>query len=264
MTGDVSGHYERLAPRFDEDWAYTPAFAAWMTGCILDRLDPRPGDRAIDVGCGTGLYSRGLAKRAGAIVCLDPSAAMLAQLPAGEGLVPVRASLEDLAAGKVGLPHTDFDVVLAKEVLHHATDERAALRALAGLLAPGGRLLLVLLAPVLDYPLFEAALERYSRSPADAAGIARQLAQLGLRAEVATASFRLAIAKDKWLAMVADQWMSLLSKFDDGELAAGIAEIDARYDGPVLEFDDSFVFILARRPAGTRRSGAGYPVRPGA
>jgi hypothetical protein len=44
--------------------------------------------------------------------------------------------------------------------------------------------------------------------------------------------------------------MSLLSKFDDAELAAGIAQIDARYGGPVLEFDDTFVFVLARRPDG--------------
>jgi hypothetical protein len=92
---------------------------------------------------------------------------------------------------------------------------------------------------------FTAALQRYSRRPGDPAGLARQLVHLGLEAEVTTASFRLAIAKDRWLAMVADRWMSLLSKFT--ELAAGLAEIEARYAGPVLEFDDSFVFIVARR-----------------
>jgi hypothetical protein len=70
-------------------------------------------------------------------------------------------------------------------VQHHATDKEAALRAPAGLVAPGGRLLLVLLAPVLDYPLFTAALERYWRKPAD---LARQLGHLGLDAKVTTAS----------------------------------------------------------------------------
>jgi SAM-dependent methyltransferase len=172
---------------------------------------------------------------------------MLEQLPATEALVPVRASLEDLAAGTAALPCDRFDAVLAKEVLHHAADKNAALRALAELVAPGGRLLIALLSPVLKYPLFDAALERYGRHPADPADLARRLTRLGLRAEVSTAGFRLAIRKGKWLAMVASRWMSLLSKFDDAELAAGIAQIDARYGGPVLEFDDTFVFVLARR-----------------
>jgi hypothetical protein len=54
VPGDVE-HYERLAARFEVNWAYSPEFVAWMTGCILTRLDPRPGDRAADIGCGTGL-----------------------------------------------------------------------------------------------------------------------------------------------------------------------------------------------------------------
>jgi 2-polyprenyl-3-methyl-5-hydroxy-6-metoxy-1,4-benzoquinol methylase len=161
-----------------------------MRGCILDRLDLKPGERAVDVGCGTGLYSRALAERAGAVTCVDPSAAMLAQISSGHQMAPVRASLEDLASGTVTLPHQRFDVVLAKEVLHRAADQGAALRGLAELVAPGGRLLLVLLAPVLDYPLFTAALKRYGRRPADPVGLARQLAKRGLRTEVTTASFR--------------------------------------------------------------------------
>ncbi|WP_395107970.1 hypothetical protein [Actinomadura sp. SCN-SB] len=48
--------------------------------------------------------------------------------------------------------------------------------------------------------------------------------------------------------MVADRWMSVLTKVTDAELAAGITEIDRRHAGPVLEFNDSFVFLLAHRP----------------
>jgi SAM-dependent methyltransferase len=248
LTDDL-GHYARLAPQFEEHWAYSRAFTDWMTGCILDRLDPQHGERVADIGCGTGLYARGLAERAGAAVCVDPSEAMLTQLPARTSLIPARVSLEQLATGKAALPYDRFHAVLAKEVLHHAADKQTALRALADLVAPGGRLLLVLLAPILNYPLFEDALQRYQRRPADPADLARQLSGLGLDAEVTTASFHLAIEKDKWLTMIADRWMSLLAKFDDDGLAAGITEIDQRYDGPMLEFDDSFVFILARRSA---------------
>lgn len=246
VPGDVE-HYERLAARFEMNWAYSPEFVAWMTGCILTRLDPRPGDRAADIGCGTGLYARGLAERAGPVVCVDPAAGMLERLPAGGVFVPVRASIEDVAAGTAALPCGRFDVVLAKEVLHHAADQAAGIRALAGLVAPGGRLLIAMLPPVLGYPLFTAALERYRRHPADPAGVARILADCGLRAEMSAESFRLVIPKQRWLQMVADRYMSLLAKFDDQQLRAGLAEIDSRYPGPLLEFDDRFIFVLARR-----------------
>ena len=55
------------------------------------------------------------------------------------------------------------------------------------------------------------------------------------------------IPKQRWLEMVADRYMSLLAKFDDQQLQAGLAEIDSRYPGPLLEFDDRFIFVLARR-----------------
>lgn len=106
MTSDrqerAEHHYQRLAARFEENWAYSPAFVDWMTGQITERLAPRPGEWAADVSCGTGLYARGLAERTHAVACVDPCEAMLAQLPADPALVPVRASLVDVIFGLDG------------------------------------------------------------------------------------------------------------------------------------------------------------------
>jgi ubiquinone/menaquinone biosynthesis C-methylase UbiE len=100
VNGDVTrDHYERLAATFDQNWAYSPQFVKWMTGCILRRLQIVPGDVVADVGCGTGLYARGLAGHAASVVCVEPSAAMLAQVPYDERLIRVGASAEDLALG---------------------------------------------------------------------------------------------------------------------------------------------------------------------
>lgn len=247
MRGDMEAHYHRLAVRFEENWAYSPEFTGWLDGHIAARLTPRPGERVADIGCGTGLYARGLAARAGRVVCVDPSVRMLDQIPYDRAFIPVRASLEDLASGAARLPYDRYDAVLAKEVLHHAEDTAAALRGLAGLMAPGGRLLIVMLPPTLDYPLFDAALRRYESHPQDPADVAQVLTEQGLAVEVTSESYRLAISKDRWLTMVTDRYMSLLSKFHDAELAAGIAEIDARHPGPVLEFEDRLVFVLGRR-----------------
>jgi ubiquinone/menaquinone biosynthesis C-methylase UbiE len=241
----MSDHYERLAGRFEQNWAYSEGFVAWMARNIGERLGPRPGDRVLDAGSGTGLYARGLAEQAGAVVCVDPSPKMLEQLPSDKALGAVCASIEDLASGAVALPYEQFDIILAKEVLHHTVDRVAALRWLASVLAPDGRLLVVMLPPVIRYPLFAAALCRYERHPIEPAGVAATLTEAGLDAEVTYASYDVVISKDRWL--VADRYMSLLTKFDDAELQAGIAEIDACHPGPMIEFEDRFAFVLARR-----------------
>jgi predicted TPR repeat methyltransferase len=85
VNGDVTrNHYDRLAATYDENWAYSPEFVKWMTGCIVRQLRIKSSDLAADIGCGTGLYARGLAERAAAVACVEPSAAMLAQVPRGE------------------------------------------------------------------------------------------------------------------------------------------------------------------------------------
>lgn len=249
MSDRTAEHYDRLADRFDANWAYSSEFVSWMSARIVDRLTPRPSERVLDLGCGTGLYARCLAEQAGRVVCVDPSAGMLEQLPAGEPFIAVQAAVEDLTAGAVTLPHERFDAVLAKEVLHHVPRGKRpdVLRGLALLLAPGGRLLLVLLPSTIDYPLFDSALRRFERHPIDPADVAAVLETARLRTEVTSETFRLVLDKARWLAMVRGRYMSLLATFDDEELEAGITEIDTRYPGPLLEFDDRFIFILARR-----------------
>lgn len=55
---------------------------------------------------------------------------MLAQVPHDARLIPVAASAEDLATGRVGLPHSDYDALLLKEVLHHVEDRAAVVAGL--------------------------------------------------------------------------------------------------------------------------------------
>lgn len=217
MSGDMSDHYERLAGRFEENWTYSDGFVAWMARNIGERLGPRPGDRVLDAGTGTGLYARGRAEQAGAVVCVDPSPTMLKQLPAGKALGAVCASIEDLASGTVALPYEQFDAVWPKRCSTTPLTGMAALRWLAS----DGGLLVVMLPPVIRYPLFAAALRRYERHPIEPAVVAAALTEAGLDAEVTYASYDVVISKDRWLAMVGDRYMSLLTKFDEPNCKRG-------------------------------------------
>jgi len=133
---ETRAHYDRLASVYDRNWAYSQDFLEWMSGCILARLRVSHGDRVVDVGCGTGLYSRRLADQTGRVVCVDPSVRMLEQIPHDSRLVVVRASAEDLACGSVLPPGDQFEAILVKEAIHHATNRVAVIEGLGNCWLP--------------------------------------------------------------------------------------------------------------------------------
>jgi ubiquinone/menaquinone biosynthesis C-methylase UbiE len=241
---ETRAHYDRLAPVYDQNWAYSPDFLDWMSGCILARLQVKDGDRVLDVGCGTGLYARRLAEHTGSVVCVDPSARMLDQIPDDPRLVAVQASAEDLASGSVRLPGDWFEAILVKEAIHHVADPGAVTGGLTNLLAPGGRFLIVMLPTSIEYPLFQAALDRFRELQPDPQVVAAAMSAAGLGVELSYDGFPLAFPTERYMAMVRDRYLSLLSLFDEDELAAGVEEILRRYPGERVEFRDRFAFVL--------------------
>ncbi|MEV4391221.1 class I SAM-dependent methyltransferase [Nonomuraea sp. NPDC049607] len=180
-----------------------------MTDGILGRLSVGSSDLMLDLGCGTGLYSRGLGEHADTVVSADPSPAMLEQLPADEGLIPLCAGAEDLAEGRIMPPHDGYDAILLKEVLHHVADPPQVLADLARLLRPGGRILVVMLPTTIDYPLFEAALTLFRERQPDPEDVAAAMDRSGLRAELTYDDFPLTFTVERYTQMVRDRYMSL-------------------------------------------------------
>jgi SAM-dependent methyltransferase len=125
----------RLAALYD---ALNPADAA---AAFYLSLPGAPPARILDVGCGTGMLACEFATRGYDVTGADPAAAMLAQArgrAGGDQVRWIQASAAGLATGP------SFDLIIMTghvfQLLLEDQDVRAALRALARHLAPGGRL----------------------------------------------------------------------------------------------------------------------------
>lgn len=247
----VKSHYEQLAMGYDAAWERRSAYVEWMSRQIRERVRLSKGERVADIGSGTGLFLRELLPYAAPetpVLAVDPSSAMLEQLPEDARMTPVCATAEEFAAGTVDLPYRTFDAIIAKEAVHHFRDLESTLVRMAGRLAPLGRLLIVTLPPKIQYPLFPEALTRFAENHPEPNDIARILRGADLEVAVSHATYRVSVAREDWLSIVANRWMSVLSTFSDADLADGIEQIRAQFPQEQLEFDDTFAFILATRP----------------
>jgi SAM-dependent methyltransferase len=112
---------------------------------LSEILDPRPGERILEVGPGTGYYTLDVAesiKPDGDLDILDLQQEMLdhtMRRAAERGLVNVTPTRSDATA----LPYEEgtFDAAFLVTVLGEIPDQETALRELARVLRPGGRLI---------------------------------------------------------------------------------------------------------------------------
>jgi trans-aconitate 2-methyltransferase len=105
-----------------------------MAGGLIESLNPQPGERILDVGCGTGQLTADIA-RAGAIVTgLDSSSDMLAEARRNyPGLSFVVGDAADFI-----LPGS-FDAIFSNAALHWVKNAEGAVQSFARALRPGGR-----------------------------------------------------------------------------------------------------------------------------
>ncbi len=112
----------------------------------FDRLGLRPGDRALDLGCGAGRHAFEMYRRGADVVAFDQDGDELAQVrelfvamkEAGE--VPAGAEADVKEGDALALPFADdeFDRVVAAEILEHVPADIQALQELARVTRPGG------------------------------------------------------------------------------------------------------------------------------
>lgn len=140
-------------PETYEQHLVGPLFRPWAEA-LLERASPAPGDRVLDLACGTGIAARLARERVGAggrVVGVDLSAGMLAVARRIEPGIEWRegdACAPPLEAGE------RFDLVLCQQGLQFFPDRAEAVRRMRGALAPGGRVAVATWRDEAENPLF--------------------------------------------------------------------------------------------------------------
>jgi SAM-dependent methyltransferase len=113
----------------------------------LDLLGDLAGQRVLDLGCGTGVATRTVARRVGrtgSVLGVDPTPAFIAQaksLALQNGLA--NASFEVGDGRRLRFSDGEFDTVLAVTVLSHLPERVQVLSELRRIVKPGGKILVM-------------------------------------------------------------------------------------------------------------------------
>ncbi len=145
-------------------------FVASMASEVVDLLDPRPGERILDAGCGDGALAAQLAACGASVLGVDAAASMVSAARA-RGLTADQANLTELSYC------AEFDAVFSNAVLHWipVTSQPAVLACVHRALRPGGR--------------FVAEMGGQGNIAAVRTALSAVLTRYGVDAEVAAASF---------------------------------------------------------------------------
>jgi trans-aconitate 2-methyltransferase len=134
---------------------------------LLALVEPVPGGRAVDLGCGPGELTAELHARSGAreTVGVDSSPAMLEKAAAHAG-----GGLRFLAGDAATFTGGPWDLIFSNAALHWVEDHPALLARLAAALAPGGQLAVQM--PCNDHHPSHAVARAVAAEPPFAAALA--------------------------------------------------------------------------------------------
>jgi ubiquinone/menaquinone biosynthesis C-methylase UbiE len=160
-TSDVDHHsHDRLIR-----WAWAYDLTIGLLGrrgrrlrvMFADELQLRPGDRVLDVGCGTGRLAMVFGDRVdpgGSVDGIDAAAEMIKRATARARKRGIPVTFQVARAQQLPFPDATFDAVACILALHHVADDDqlTAVQEMYRVLKPGGRLLIAEFAKAPRFP----------------------------------------------------------------------------------------------------------------
>ena len=160
MTTDTTYHTPPPARAYEE--YFGPAIFGPLSDVTLRQAGPTPGERVLDLACGTGIVARRVAAALGPdgrVVGVDVNPAMLAEAARwwSADATAVEWRLADGAG--TGLPDAAFDLVVCQQGLQFFPDRLAGAGEIRRVLADDGRAVVTVWRGLEHHPLYEAMIE---------------------------------------------------------------------------------------------------------
>jgi len=126
-------------PEKYDQWFETPIgrlVKAYESRLLHDMVRPGKGERILDVGCGTGIFTLDLLAAGARVTGLEISLPMLRQAGKKAGDLPFHMIQGDMR--KIPFPDTSFDKTISVTAIEFIEDGRAAVAELFRATRPGG------------------------------------------------------------------------------------------------------------------------------
>ncbi len=114
-------------------------FVAQLAEDLVALLDPQPGERIVDLGCGTGTLAAQIAARGAEVLGIDADPAMIDAARAAYPAVRFPALRFEVVSAYDFIADPPVDAVFSNAALHWMTRPEDVLRRVAAALRPGGR-----------------------------------------------------------------------------------------------------------------------------
>lgn len=244
---NLKEHYDNLAIQFDKCWHFSDEYLEANKTQIFDLLELKKEDIFIDLGCGSGLYSKLIHNEIqfiNKITCVDFSEKMIEQIN-GLDCIKYQENIVEFSNRKI-----ICNKILCKEVIHHLDNKNRKIlfNNLYNNLIDNGKLLILYFTKQTNLPLFKNATIEYSKNVVEPDIIVSELIDSNFKVQTFKYKLPIKIDKQQYYNNLRKRFISVLEQFTDEEIESGIIELETKYN-TINQFviSDNMISILAKK-----------------